>query len=100
MKFLRSFLCALALLAAAQAATVKELSFAAPVDASHYNTAAGTVTKIRLLTIDYEAGIYRFQLVNAAGQVVSNGAVFGVADSTPDESRVIAQVLAAIQAAG
>ena len=77
----------------------KDIAFDAPVDASHYCAGAGTVSKIRLLSIDYELGVYRFQLLDSSDHVVAGAAVFGVNDSNPDEDRVKAAVLAAIQAA-
>jgi hypothetical protein len=96
MKKLIAFLFAVALVVTAVHA--KDIAFDAPVNASNYSAGAGTVAKIKLLSINYETGTYRFQLLDAGGNVVAGGAVFGVHDDTPDEDRVKAAVLAAIQA--
>ena len=55
--------------------------FSSPIDASRYNAALGTIAGILLLAIDYQAGIYRWQAADAAGNPLSPD-VFGT-DVTP-----------------
>lgn len=101
MKKLFVLIFAVALSVAAFAAvTPKDIALDAPTDASRFVAGGGTVATIRVLSIDYVTGTYRFQLLTAGGIAVGNGAVFGAHDDTPSESRVKAAVVAGIQAAG
>jgi hypothetical protein len=63
-------------------------SFSSPIDASRYNAALGMVAGIVLLAIDYEAGTYRWQAADAAGNPLSPD-VFGT-NVTPGTAAEIA----------
>jgi len=99
MKKLIALILALLFAVALAAATAHVVAFDAPVDASHYAAQAGTVASILPLSYDYQTGQLRFQLLDASGAVVANGAVFGLTVAAGDDASVKAAVLAAIQAA-
>ena len=100
MKKLSALFFAVVLSAAFAAVAQKDLPLDTPTDVSRLVGGGGVVTTIRVLSIDYATGTYRYQLLTAEGLAVGNGAVLGVHDDTPAESRVKAAVVAAIQAAG
>lgn len=78
---------------------MKIVSFSSPLSASNYIAGAGTVTGIQLRSVDFDAAIARFSLVNADDSVRPE--VNGVAISEPpnatDES-IAADVRSAIAA--
>lgn len=101
MKTLRLLISAgLMALACAVASAGVQLNFDAPVNCSAYVGGGGTATKFEIKSIDYDTGEVRFQLVNAQGAYLGNGAVFGVTLTVPvDQDNAKAAILAAIAAA-
>ncbi len=95
---------ALALLALTFAAAVHaaplDFSLGAPLNASAYAVGATAVTKIRVLAIDYQLGVYRFQLLDATGTPYNSGAVYGANVAQPSEANAKADITAAITAGG
>jgi hypothetical protein len=63
---------------------MNRLFTAGPIDASRFNPALGQVHGIKLLATDYEAGIYRWQAIDADGALLSSD-VFGTNVATPAE---------------
>ena len=97
-KFLSAALCAIAFAVALQAAPL-DLTLGTPVDASAYAAGATAVAKIRILSIDYQNSLYRFQLLDGSGTAYNGGAVYGVNVTQPSEANAQADILAAISAA-
>ena len=63
---------ALAIAPVASAAPL-DFTLAGTLDASHYAAGASAVAKIRLLSIDYQGGTYRFQLLDSSGAPYGGG---------------------------
>jgi hypothetical protein len=79
-------------------------AFAAPLDyvqvatinASTYTAGAAAVKTIRVLSVDYEHGVVRFQLLDAGGLPYGNGGVFGLTDATITPANIEAKIVALI----
>jgi hypothetical protein len=102
MKKLLSLVLALsfcAVLCAASAPSPKTISFDSPVSVAKY--AQGASTAVSILPLDYvfATGQLRFQLLDASGAPVANGAVFGVIVTDGSDATIKTAVLAAIAAA-
>ena len=89
---------ALAIAPVASAAPL-DFTLAGTLDASHYAAGASAVAKIRLLSIDYQGGTYRFQLLDSSGAPYGGGAVYGVDIASPSEANAQADITASILAA-
>lgn len=63
---------------------MNRLFTAGAIDASKFNPALGQVHGARLLATDYEAGVYRWQAIDAAGELLSPE-VFGTNVENPAE---------------
>jgi hypothetical protein len=95
-KLLVSILFALSLCVSAFAAPLDFVQ-ASTVDASHFTAGATAVKTIRVLSIDYQNGVCRFQLLDASGNPYgSNGGIFGINDATLNEGNAQAKILALI----
>lgn len=94
-RFLSAALLALAFLTAPALAGV-QLDLAAPIDCSHYVGGGGTATKVEIASINYDSGVVRFRLVDAAGHYLGDGAVFGITMDPASEDGVAAAVAAEI----
>jgi len=77
-------------------AAALDLTLPSPLNASAYSPGATAVKTIRVLSIDYQTGVVRFQLLDAAGAAYGGGAVFGLTDPTLNESNAQAKITAAI----
>jgi hypothetical protein len=98
-KFILAAFLAIAVLSTPALAAPKALSLGSPLDASHYAAGATAVMTISLLSIDYQNGVYRFQLLDSTGTAYNGGAVYGVNVANPSEANAQADITAAIEAA-
>jgi hypothetical protein len=87
---------ALALFAATLHAAALDLALPSTVNAANYAAGATAVKTIRILSIDYAAGVVRFQLLTAGGTAYGNGAVYGLTDPAITEANAQSKITAAI----
>lgn len=74
----------------------KIVTFASPVDASHYQAAGATAKGAALHSLDYDTGELRFSLVAEDDSVAPE--ICGITQATPAEATAAADIRAAIAA--
>ncbi|QYM80291.1 hypothetical protein K0B96_06660 [Horticoccus luteus] len=73
-----------------------DVTFSAPVDATHFTASSAPAVGAHILAITAEG--YVFQLVAEDGHLLNKGAVFGVNVAAPSEAAAPADIRAAIAA--
>lgn len=98
---IRSFLAALLALAFFSSAYAGvQFNLSAPIDCTHYVDGGGTAVKFEIRSINYDTGVVRFQLLDASGHYLGDGAVFGVTMPEPSEDGVAAAIATEIASKG
>jgi hypothetical protein len=77
-----------------------QFNFDAPVNCANYVAGGGTAVKFEIKSINYDTGVVRFMLLDADGNYLGGGAVFGITLSVVDQDAVKAAIVAEIASKG